>query len=205
MSFYWVLFLPAAYLIGSIPFGSIISRKIASIDITDRGSGNIGATNVARELGLKWGIVTLVLDLLKGFIPVYLVNYHIILGNIGLILVCISSLLGHQFSIFLKFRGGKGVATAAGIFLALSPGSLSIAVLIFILTIYLSDIISAGSMLAACSMPLILFLSGKSFYLIIASFVMAVLICLAHKDNIKRILKGEERKWRDRISRKQIE
>ncbi len=200
MDFFRILFPLAAFLMGSIPFGSIIGRKVADIDIKAFGSGNIGATNVAREIGLKWGIFTLLLDLLKGFIPAYIVNYHIPAGDIWLIIVCISSLLGHQFSIFLRFRGGKGVATAAGIFLALSPVSLLIAIVIFIIGIYLFDTVSTGSMAAACSMPLILYLSGKSLSLVIASIFMAMLICLAHRENIKNILKGEERKWRSRVS-----
>lgn len=200
MDYFRILFPLAAFFMGSIPFGSIIGRKVADIDIKTRGSGNIGATNVARELGIKWGIFTLILDLLKGFIPVYIVNYHVPAGDVWLILVCILSLLGHQFSIFLRFRGGKGVATAAGIFLALSPVSLLIAIVIFIIGIYLFDTVSTGSMAAACSMPLILYLSGKSLSLVIASIFMAMLICLAHRENIKNILKGEERKWRSRVS-----
>lgn len=199
MPFYF-MFPLATYLLASIPFGSIIGRRIANVDITDRGSGNIGATNVARELGLKWGIITLILDLLKGFVPLYIANYLLFSDNTIILLISISSLLGHQFSIFLKMKGGKGVATAAGIFLALSPAALLVAVILFVLTVYLSDIISAGSIVAVCSMPLILLMFGKPSPLIIISIITAILICIAHGNNIKRILDGKERKWRSSTS-----
>ena len=199
MWLYWIVIPIIFYIIGSIPFGVLISRCIAEIDITQRGSGNIGATNVARELGIKWGIVTLLLDILKGFIPIFIfyhyLNYY---SGIGLLIACLSIFLGHQFSLFQNFRGGKGVATALGVFIAVSPFSAITAVFIFIFTVYITDIVSLGSMIAACTMPLILFFSIESKYLIIASLIMAALICLKHKDNIQRLLRGEERRWRKR-------
>ena len=199
MWLYWIIIPIIFYIIGSIPFGVLIGRRIAKIDITQRGSGNIGATNVARELGIKWGIITLVLDLLKGFIPIFIFyRYLNSFSGIGLLIVCLSVFLGHQFSFLQRFRGGKGVATALGIFIAISPFSSIIAILIFIVTVYITDIVSLGSMIAACAMPLILFLSIESKYLIITSLIMAALICLKHKDNIQRLLRGEERRWRRR-------
>ena len=197
-----IFFIVAAYFLGSIPFGKVIAGKVAHINITKRGSGNIGATNVARELGVTWGLVTLLLDMFKGFIPVFLyAQYFSQTGvghEMGLFSVGISALLGHQFSIFLKFRGGKGVATAVGIYLVISPLVCLLACLVFILTVYKWDFVSLGSMLSATTMPAFLALVGKSQILIIGSAIVAALICLKHADNIKRLFKGKERKWRGR-------
>jgi glycerol-3-phosphate acyltransferase PlsY len=197
MLIYWVLIIFISYIIGSIPFGVLISSGIAHIDITRRGSGNIGATNVAREVGLKWGIVTLALDLLKGFMPVYIFyNYLNYPSGVGIFIVSVSTLLGHQYSIFKRFHGGKGVATSLGIFLFLAPIPVIIALSFFIITVYMTDFISLGSMIAACSMPLILLFSGGTGYLIFTSSIVAALICFQHRENISRILRGEERRWR---------
>jgi len=196
------IFAVAAYLFGSIPFGKLIAGKVARIDITQKGSGNIGATNVARELGIKWGILTLVLDMLKGFVPVVLFACLApkagIGHEIGLSVVGLSALSGHQFSIFLKFRGGKGVGTALGIYLAISPLSCLSALLLFILIVYIWDFVSLASMTSAFSMPLLFALFGKTLPLVIGALIAAALICLKHKENIQRLLKGDERKWRER-------
>jgi glycerol-3-phosphate acyltransferase PlsY len=197
MLIYWILIILISYIIGSVPFGVLISSGIAHIDITRRGSGNIGATNVAREVGLKWGLVTLVLDLLKGFVPIYIFyRYLHHSSGAGILMVSLSTLLGHQYSIFKRFYGGKGVATSLGIFLFLAPIPAIIALSFFIITVYMTDFISIGSMIAVCSMPLILVLSGGAGYLIFTSLVMAALICFKHRENISRLLRGEERKWR---------
>ncbi len=199
MWLYRIIIPLASFLIGAIPFGLLISQSAARIDITRRGSGNVGATNVARELGLKWGILTLALDVSKGFIPVCLFNHYFKSDfEAGLLIICVSTLLGHQFSPFLRFRGGKGVATALGIFLAVSPIQVIIALFLFIITVYITDYISLGSMIAACSMPLLQLLFAESAGLILASLLMAALICVRHKDNIGRLLRGEERRWRKR-------
>ena len=194
------MFLVIAYLLGAIPFGRLIARRVAHIDITRRGSGNIGATNVARELGIAWGFVTLILDLLKGFLPVFLyaryflragIEFETCLSAIGL-----AALLGHQFSIFMGFRGGKGVATAIGIYLAISPLACLLAVIIFILTVYTWHFVSLGSMLAAILMPALLAFFGTSQPFVASSIIVAALICFTHKGNIKRLFEGKERKWR---------
>ena len=202
MVFQSIFFIAATYFLGSIPFGKIIARQVARINITQRGSGNIGATNVARELGVTWGIVTLLLDILKGFIPVFLYAHYVSqtgIGNeTGLFAVSISALLGHQFSIFLKFRGGKGVATAVGIYLVISTLACLLSFIVFVLTVYKWDFVSLGSMLSASVMPALLAVFGKSSIFIIGSFIVAAFICLKHTANIQRLLKGEERRWRER-------
>ena len=186
-----------SYLVGAIPFGVIISRKIAEIDITSKGSGNIGATNVARVIGIKWGLFTLLLDLLKGFIPVLITQYFFEDGNgILLILISLAVLLGHRFSPFLNFTGGKGVATAFGVFLALSPASALISLSVFLITVYFSDYVSLGSIAGAYIMPVTLSILDKPAALIITAFFTATLILITHSSNITRIIKGEERKWK---------
>ncbi len=195
-----ILFLMASYLAGAVPFGLMIARKVAGVDITQRGSGNIGATNVARELGLKWGLLTLLLDLLKGYVPVLLFGLLHPRQEIWLAAVGFAALLGHQFSVFEKFKGGKGVATALGVYIALSPLSTLVVVLVFVLTVGLSKFVSLGSMLSAAAMPIILALTGGNWILVTASIFMAALICLKHKDNIKRLIRGEERKWKKKAA-----
>ena len=193
---FWIVYIFLTYLFCSIPFGKIISRKVADIDITQRGSRNIGATNVARELGFKWGMFTLVFDTLKGFVPITLFNFSFPNFAVGGSIIGLASLLGHQFSIYQRFRGGKGVATALGIYLALSPFNCLIAVVFFILLVYVSDFISLGSILSVSLMPFLLLLSGESRTAVTTSLLVAALICVKHKDNIQRLREGKERRWR---------
>jgi len=202
MGYPFIIFAIAAYGLGSIPFGKLIAGYVAHIDITRRGSGNIGATNVARELGLKWGITTLILDMLKGLAPLLLFSWYdatsgsghdMALAGIGL-----CALLGHMFPLFLKFHGGKGVATALGVYLALSPLSCLCGLVLFVLVVALWDFISLGSILAACVMPLFLILFGNPYPFVLAAAAMALLICWKHKENIQRLVRGEEPTWRRR-------
>lgn len=202
MPFPSVYFAIAAYIVGSIPFGKLIAAYVARIDITRRGSGNIGATNVAREIGMKWGIITLILDTLKGLAPMGAFSlyasgsgtgHEIALAGIGL-----CALLGHMFPLFLKFRGGKGVATALGVYLAMSPLSCLCGLILFVLVVAKWDFISLGSLIAACATPFFLILFGKPYPFIVASGFMALLICWKHKENIKRLSRGEEPKWKER-------
>jgi glycerol-3-phosphate acyltransferase PlsY len=191
-----------AYLLGAVPFGKIIARLAAQIDITKRGSKNIGATNVARELGIKWGLLTLALDVLKGLVPILVFSAYSLeadlSGRIALAAVSLCPLLGHQFSIFIGFRGGKGVATALGIYLALSPASCLLGLLVFLLVVLKWDFISLGSMVSAGSIPIFLTLFHQPKPVILASVVMAALIYYRHGENVVRLVQGEERKWKQR-------
>jgi len=198
----WTVFavlLIGAYLLGSIPFGVLISQKVARLDITKAGSGNIGATNVAREVGLKWGVITLLADVLKGFIPVVLARYLLgssiemneaLKGMIGL-----TALLGHQFPVYSHFRGGKGVATCLGVFLAISPISCLFSGVMFFILVALWRYISLGSILGALTMPIWLYLMGHSTFMILPSLVMSLLITFQHRGNIQRLIQGNERRW----------
>jgi glycerol-3-phosphate acyltransferase PlsY len=198
--FVFVLFLLVAYLIGSIPFGRIIGRGIAGIDITKKGSGNIGATNVARTLGLKWGALTLFFDMLKGIIPLSLFGLYSQGSDVSAIWIGLAALMGHQFSIFMGLKGGKGVATALGVYLIMAPLPCGIALGLFTITVYRSHFVSLGSMLAASSIPFLLWLFNYPQQQISGSLVMAALICCKHHQNILRLLKGEESAWKKRPS-----
>lgn len=193
-----------AYLLGGIPFGKIIARIVAQIDITQRGSRNIGATNVARELGLKWGLLTLTLDILKGLVPILLFSTSTagsgLSGDIALALVSLCPLLGHQFSIFMGLKGGKGVATALGAYLALSPISCLLGLSVFVLVVVKWHYVSLGSMISAGSVPIFLALLHQPMPLVLASVVMAILIYLKHAENISRLARGEEKSWKHRKS-----
>jgi len=200
--FHIVLLPPAAYLLGSIPFGKLIARAVADVDITRRGSGNIGATNVAREVSLGWGLATLFLDLLKGALPV--AAWLFLFSDAGLrgggkglaAALAVSALLGHQFPIFLRFKGGKGVATALGAFLVLAPWPCLLSALLFALVVYLRGFVSLGSLVGALALPLFMLLTAKGPALVSAALVSAALIFLRHRDNLKRLLHGEEIPWR---------
>jgi glycerol-3-phosphate acyltransferase PlsY len=194
-----IILLIGAYLLGSIPFGVIISRAVIRLDITKAGSGNIGATNVAREVGFKWGGITLLGDALKGFIPVGLTWYmfgsstetgEALVGTVGIV-----ALLGHQFPIFNRFKGGKGIATGLGIFLAFSAISCLFSGIIFVVAVILWGYVSLGSILAALTVPLWLYVAGHSTVLILLSVIMSLLITVRHTENIQRLLRGDERRW----------
>jgi glycerol-3-phosphate acyltransferase PlsY len=198
----WVLFialLTAAYLLGSIPFGLLISQKVAKLDITKAGSGNIGAVNVAREVGLKWGIITFLADILKGFIPVICAYY--LLGSSAEInealkgMIGLAALLGHQFSIYNRFKGGKGVATYLGVFLAISPISCLLCGMIFFILVWIWRYLSLGSIVASLTMPLCLYFMGHPNVIIILSLIISFLVTFKHRENIGRLVRGNERRW----------
>ena len=198
----WIPYGVAAYALGSIPFGQIIARAVARIDITAHGSGNIGATNVARELGIRWGLVTLLLDAFKAVVPMALflqvsnpAGAH---REAALCLVGLLALVGHQFSVFRRFRGGKGVATALGMYLVLSPPATLAAVCVFVVSVWIWDFVSLGSLLAALTMPVALGILGRPVFVVAGAVVAAALIGLKHAGNIGRLFRGEERRWRQR-------
>jgi glycerol-3-phosphate acyltransferase PlsY len=200
----WALFLAlltAAYLLGSISFGLLISQKVRKIDITKAGSGNIGAANVAREVGLKWGIVTLLADTLKGFIPVicayYLINSSAEINEALIGMIGLAALLGHQFSMYHRFKGGKGVATYLGVFLAISPISCLLCGMIFVIFVWVWRYISLGSIVASLAMPLCLYFLRHSNVIIILSLIISFFVIFKHRGNIRRLVQGNERRWQN--------
>lgn len=189
-----------AYLLGSIPTSYIMGKLVKGIDIRQHGSGNVGATNALRILGTKFGIITLIIDIGKGVLAVQigkLLNPDF--TNIMLIGFGLFAILGHIFTIFLSFKGGKGVATSAGVFIALIPIPVVITLSVFIITVWISRYVSLGSILAAVSLFCVeLIINLKSSFedieILIFVFLIALFIIVRHKANIKRLLAGNENK-----------
>lgn len=186
------------YLLGSIPFG-LLYGKMAGIDVRAQGSGNIGATNVNRLLGKKLGALTLASDMLKALLPMLLVAW-ILQGQPDsqswVLLTGTAAFLGHCFPVYLKFRGGKGVATALGLHLFLAPLPTLAGIAIFALTVRLSGFVSLGSISAAAALPLLIWLSRGSTELLLASILVGAIIWIKHYENIARLLRGEEKSWK---------
>ena len=214
-----ILLIPLAYVIGSIPFGLIIGKR-HGVDVRTQGSKNIGATNVARVLGhRKYFFQVFFLDLLKSFLPMLIAS--LIVRQIPpaqrdrtiyllWLLVGFAAVMGHMFSMFLKFKGGKGVATSAGLMLGLIPyyalpGLL--AIVVFILVFFPTRYISLGSIVAACAFPILYLLLAKrndwrplyeQLPLTVFAFVIALLIVWKHRTNIARLLAGTESKFKSK-------
>ena len=200
---YEILFIFGAYLIGSFPTSAIIAKLKGVPDLTKEGSGNLGATNVSRVIGKKFGLITLIIDAGKGFLPVFLAIK--LLGRHGyatqsipvpdlifLSLIIIAPVAGHCFSVFIKFKGGKGVATGLGVFLAVSPEAVLIAFLIFLAILFSSKYVSLASIVSAFFMPFLVFYTLKNIYIFAASMLIAALIIYKHSPNIKRLINGAE-------------
>lgn len=199
----------ASYLVGAIPFGLLLGRLVGA-DVRLAGSGNIGATNVGRVLGKKMGILTLVCDVGKGFLPVWgaamllpettaaptAIASTLAVKELVVVLCGLATVLGHMFPVYLAFKGGKGVATALGVFLALSPWSILISLMIFVAAVALSGYVSAGSLAASAFIPLWLWIFGASPLALVVSGLIAILIWLKHSSNIGRLLRGEEKSWK---------
>lgn len=190
------LTLPLAYLLGSIPFGYLLVRFFRKEDIRAIGSGNIGATNVARSGAKGLGILTLVLDALKGYIAVF-IALHVSPGNLDLgALAAAAAIVGHIFPIWLGFKGGKGIATALGVFLALSWPTALCALGVFLVLTLLTKYVSLGSILGAASLPLFMlyFVPDRSPIFLGSVFGVSLLCIAKHHANIKRLIAGNENK-----------
>jgi glycerol-3-phosphate acyltransferase PlsY len=185
-----ILLTTFAYLVGSIPSGFILGR-LAGVDVRDAGSGNIGATNVARVLGKGRGLLTLLADTAKGFVPVF-IGQRLGLTDASLALVAIAAFLGHLYPVFLKFQGGKGVATAFGDLLALAPLATLVMILAFAMAVLCSRRVSLGSIAAALAAPISLWAFSYSVALIAMSGFLGAMVTLRHRENIKRLLAGTE-------------
>jgi glycerol-3-phosphate acyltransferase PlsY len=186
-----------AYLLGSIPWGLILARIFSHQDIRLKGSGNIGATNVTREAGVIPGVLTLVGDILKGGIPVYLALRAFgpagRSADIYLSAIALAAFLGHLYPVFLKFRdGGKGVATAAGCFAAVSPLAVLAACGVFIVMVFVTRRVSAGSLAAAAALPAVIWLTIDSVVMTAVACIIALFIFSRHRDNLKRLMAGKE-------------
>jgi glycerol-3-phosphate acyltransferase PlsY len=192
-----------AYLLGSIPWGVILTRLFTSADIRQQGSGNIGATNVSRVAGPAPGLLTFTGDILKGAIPVYLAlklaGHDQCINDFFLSIVGLAAFFGHLYPIFMKFKGGgKGVATAAGCFVMLAPLACLAALSAFIAFLLFSGRVSAGSLAAAAVLPVATWFSTHSWEITAGAAIMSVFIFIRHADNIKRLLSGTEPGFKDK-------
>ena len=190
-----VFYVLTAFFLGSLPFGHWLAL-VRGIDLRNQGSGNTGATNVGRVLGKKWGIFVFVLDLGKGWIAVALAKSVGNLPETWSVTVGVFAVLGHVFSPWLGFRGGKGVATSAGILIGLAPWVALGVALIWFLTFQMSRTVSVASLCAATAFPLFVFWlmpEQKVFQSI--SIGMTVLVWFRHRDNLKRLFQGKENRF----------
>ena len=199
-----------AYLCGSIPFGYLLVRIVKGKDIRESGSGNIGATNVARTAPVL-GIVTLLLDGLKGYLPVKIllspsvgIPYDATAITYSTLIACAAffAVLGHVFSVWLKFRGGKGVATAVGVFFALAPASMTITIVIFAVILALTRYVSLASIVGAICFPAIAYFLDfsrhpllQAYPVTLAAIFISILIIAKHHANIRRLLAGTENRF----------
>ena len=197
MEVYLLVFV--AYLLGSVPTGYILG-SLAGVDVRKAGSRNVGATNVARVVGKRHGIFTLVADISKGFVPV-IVAVNLGLTPVATACVGIAAFLGHLYPVFLRFKGGKGVATALGVFLGVAPWATVVLIGVFAVALLTTRFVSLSSMVAAASAPIVLWLSAYPPILIGMSFFIAVMIVLSHRGNLQRLLSGTEPRLRSSNSR----
>lgn len=186
------------YFVGAIPFGLVIGKMVGA-DVRNEGSHNIGATNVSRVLGKKLGLLTLVCDCLKGYLPICLAAFLLPETSSKIYVVSLTgvmAVIGHIFPVYLKFRGGKGVATGLGVLLYLSPSAVALSLVVFVAAVVLTGFVSAGSLLASGLIPLWLYFLGASPVTICAAACVALLIWLKHHENIKRLVQGTEKSWK---------
>ena len=201
-----ILIIIIAYLFGSIPTAYLLYKIKKGDDIRKYGSGNVGGTNVIRTLGTGWGLFIIIVDMLKGFLPILVV--YLIYPNDFILLaaVMIAVVMGHVFPIFIKFRGGKAIATTFGTIIGISalpfimePTWLRIlpmflALGVWILVFVITRIISLGSLVAAAAVPVCFYFTRYPLAIVIAGIVCAILIFITHRENIKRLIRGEEKK-----------
>jgi glycerol-3-phosphate acyltransferase PlsY len=199
----WLLPVAAfGYLVGAIPSGYWLGHRFAGKDVRADGSRNIGATNVARVLGLRWGLLVLVLDMVKGALPVVVSLWlwpTAIHGNLQAVgVVALATLLGSCYSVFLRFQGGKGVATASGISLILWPGAIFCSFLVFLAVAWRWRYVSLASLSGSLTLPLWLALLGYPGLAVALGSLFAICIVFRHRSNIRALTHGTERKWQGR-------
>lgn len=190
MTLTFFLLIVGAVLMGSIPFGVLIAR-VRGVDLKKVGSGNIGATNVLRTMGKAAALFTLTGDVLKGALPVlaaqYLLHDPTLEGIVGL-----TAILGHNFSLFLRLRGGKGVATSIGVLFVYSPCAAAATVALWLAAIFLTRYSSLGAIVSFGLLPVSMYLFDNSREKLIVSFMIAALLMIRHADNINRLIRGTE-------------
>ncbi|WP_067143118.1 glycerol-3-phosphate 1-O-acyltransferase PlsY [Oceanivirga salmonicida] len=193
------IYILLTYLIGSIPFSLIFGKIFKKMDLREYGSGNVGSTNAARVLGYKIGILTLIMDVSKGLIPTYIASKYD--TNLA-ILIGLAAILGHSYSVYLKFNGGKAVATSLGVFLALSPLNVLYAFIVFIVILFVTGYVSVASMISACSISIFMILTNESQNYVYFGIFIALLIVYRHKSNIINLINKEEANFFDKVNKR---
>ncbi len=183
----------ANYLIGSLPFGLMISRAFSGIDPRGQGSGNTGATNVLRVVGKRCAILTVVCDLTKGM-PLIVLGQNLGLENEVVLLIAMSAVFGHVFSVFLRFKGGKGVATSLGVFLVLAPKIALIGLLIWVIAFLWTRVSAIGALSGFGALPFLTFFFRPEKPMLFFAATIAILIYFRHWENIRRLMQGTEKK-----------
>ena len=192
----FILILIAVYLIAAIPTGVVLARLMGNEDVRQKGSGNIGATNVYRVAGKLAGILTLVGDTLKSFLPLMAYKAWLAPTPTQFGIASAIAIIGHCYPIYLKFKGGKGVATALGIFLIISPKAVLGILIVFVLAVAITRYISLGSVLAALSAPVLILMLNHSQPIFLATLFIATLVVWRHRSNIRRLLDGTESRFK---------
>jgi acyl phosphate:glycerol-3-phosphate acyltransferase len=188
-----ILGIVISYLLGSISSSTLITRAVAKVDIRDHGSGNAGATNTLRVIGMKWGIVVLLLDALKGVIGVSITYFLVPHSLTALCLSGIAAICGHNWPVFFKFRGGKGIATTIGVLLVITPMPALFAIAVAVITILLTRFVSLGALLLTILTPIfVAILQGHQFERIAFGCLVAILSIIQHRQNIRRLFRGQE-------------
>lgn len=193
---FFIFILTTIYLLAAIPSGVVLSRLMGSEDVREKGSGNIGATNVYRVAGKLAGVLTLVGDVLKSLLPLLALKTWLTPTPTQLGIASAVAIIGHCYPVYLKFKGGKGVATALGIFLVISPQAVLGALIVFVLAVGITRYISLGSVLAAMSAPLLILLQNQPQPIFLATLFIALLVIWRHHDNIRRLLDGTESRFK---------
>ncbi len=194
-TWFFLLTLLLIYLVAAIPTGVIVTRWFGLDDVRGKGSGNIGATNVYRVAGKLPGILTLIGDILKGYLPLLAVKLWLAPTPLQLGLAAVTAIVGHCYPIYLRFKGGKGVATGLGIFLVLDPLAVLGGCVVFLLTVILSRFISLGSVLAAVAVPVLTLLRQQPLALVWCASAIGALIIWRHRENLKRLCSGTENRF----------
>ncbi len=194
-----ILFVLLSYLLGSFPSGYLLFRFKNKGDIRDFGSQSIGATNVLRTSGWKLAIPVAVLDIFKGFFPVFL-GLKLFEDSRWALVFGFCAIVGHCYPIFLRFKGGKGVATAAGVYAVIGPIPLLLMIAVFVLVISITRYVSLGSILGVLSFPLFSYFFQGEAELLFLGVVVFLLITFRHRENVQRLIKGNERKLGERLT-----
>jgi glycerol-3-phosphate acyltransferase PlsY len=192
-----ILAVTFGYLLGSVPFAFLLARR-RGIDLRFVGSGNVGATNVLRTIGIPAAVIAMCLDAVKGSVAV-LVAQRVAIEPATAVAAGLASIVGHLYPVWLRFRGGKGVATAAGVFGVLNPGALGAATAVFLVAVWITRYISVGSIAAAITLAVVTVIGGAPAVVALGAAVAAAIIVHRHRSNLARLVAGTERRVGQRL------